>query len=198
MDRVSSSSSVYRFAEPNFGEIPEEVFQKIVSFVDKADNKTLVSLASSSKDCWRLCGVDSLCSYFYAAKAAATHASIEEQGAILAVLIEWLPKVSSQLPVETRNKMLLELIAMTDSAELKLGDKITISSDILQVVKRLHIEELAILSVSECSPNEREWACLYELSKVVQQAVICYSNAIDNLSEQIQSSQLDMMRSLKN
>jgi hypothetical protein len=196
MDRISSSSSVNRYAEPNFGEIPEEVFQKIVSFVDKADNKTLVSLASASKDCWRLCGVDSLCSYFYTAKAAATHASTAERGAILAVLIEWLPKVSSQLPVETRNKMWLELMAMTDSAELKPEDKITISSDILQEVKRLHIEELAILSVS--SPEQRDWASLYELSKVVQQAVICYSNAMDNLNLQIRWPQIDMMRSVKN
>ena len=198
MDSVSSSLSVYRFAEPNFGEISEKVFQKIVSFVDKADNKTLVSLASASKDCWRLCGVDSLRSYFYTAKAAAAHASIAEQGAILAVLIEWLPKVSCQLPVETRNQMWLELIAITDSAELKPEVKITISSDILQEVKRLQIQELSILSVSAFSPEQRDWASLHELSTVVQQAVICYSNAMDKLSLQMRLLQIDMMNSVTN
>ena len=81
----------------------KKYFKKIVSFVDKADNKTLVSLGSASKDCRRLCGVDSLRSYLYAAKSALAHAATEEKSAIWGALIEWLPKVSSQLPVEMRN-----------------------------------------------------------------------------------------------
>lgn len=202
MDRVSSSSStssaMYRSEEPNLGTLPEEMFRKIVSFVDKADNKTLVSLANASKDCWRMCSVDSLRSYLYAAKSALTHAATEEKSAILLALIEWLPKVSSQLPDETRNQMWLELIAMTDSAELKPKDKVTISSDILEVVKRLHKEELAIFSSSEASLENRDRSSLFQLSMVVQQAIICYSMAMDRLNMKIRMTQIDMMGRMAN
>lgn len=202
MDRVSSSSStssaMYRSEEPNLGTLPEEMFRKIVSFVDKADNKTLVSLANASKDCWRMCSVDSLRSYLYAAKSALTHAATEEKSAILLALIEWLPKVSSQLPDETRNQMWLELIAMTDSAELKPKDKVTISSDILGVVKRLHKEELAIFSSSEASLENRDRSSLFQLSMVVQQAIICYSMAMDRLNMKIRMTQIDMMGRMAN
>lgn len=204
MDRVSSSASssatwsANRFEEPNFGAVPEEVFQKIVSFVDKADNQTLVSLASASTDCWRLCGVASLRSYLYAARSALTHTATEDKSAILVALIGWLPKVSSQLPVETRNQMWLELIVMTDSAEISPKDRVSISSNILEVVKHLHNEELEIFSSSEASLEDHDSASLYQLSKVVQQAVACYLIAMDKLNMQIRMTQIDMMSRMAN
>ena len=87
---------------------------------------------------------------------------------------------------------------MTNSAELESKDAVSISSNILELVKRLHNEELKFLSSSEVSLEYRNKSSLYQLSIVVQQAVICYSNAIDSLNLQIRATRTEIMDRVAN
>lgn len=191
MDSVSSSSSStsssYRPTVPSLDAFPDEVFLNIISFIDKADNKTLASLASTSKDCWRLVGVDALCSYFHAAHNAFSYGSIEDKSAILPVMIDWLQKVADQLPADTINNMWDHLISMTNTAELKPQDKFNNSSKILDSVKSLFQEELKMLGSGQGGLNPEKINRMQEsgICSLVQKAAFCFSNAQAEFDEQI-------------
>jgi hypothetical protein len=193
MARVSPSASWNRSAEPNLEVLPDDAFLKRVSIADKSDNKTLSSLASASKDCWRLVDVDSLRCFFHAAKTAIMHASIEDKNIVLAALVEWLPKVSDQLPNETRNQMWRDLIVITNAAEFKPQEKLIISTNILESVKPLYEKELQIFSAFTMDLEERDRFSLTELSVLVQQAVNGYSTAVELMSTHINNENQKLM-----
>lgn len=192
MDSVSSSSSSsvsssYRPIVPSLDALPDEVFLNIISSIDKADNKTLASLASTSKDCWRLVEVDALCSYFHAAHNAFSYGSIEDKSAILPAMIDWLQKVADQLPADTRNVMWDHLISMTNTADLKPQDKFNNSSKILDSVKSLFQEEMKMLGSDGLNPEKINRMYESGIHSIVQKAAYCFSNAQDEFSEQIRA-----------
>jgi hypothetical protein len=191
----SSSSSSFSSSVFSLDKLPEEVFLNILSFVDKADNKTLASLASASKDCWRLVGVDGLRSYFYAAHASFSNASTEGKRSLLPVVIEWLNKVSDQMPAETRNQMWENLIDMTNIAELKPEDKFKISNTILESVKPLLEAELAAFTAPDANLEKRDRLPLRQLEVLCQKAAACYANATEMLNQKrlIENLQREML-----
>lgn len=170
---TSSSSASSRPAVPGLAALPDEVFLNIVSFIHKADNETLCSLASASHDCWRLVSVDSLRSFFYAAHSAFLDASVDGKAVILAAVLEWMTKVSGQLPAETVNTIWSRLIDMTNNAELKAEDKFMLSEKILESVKLLMPE----------NPNE---AYAIDIVILLNRASFCFSSAQQAFTLQFQ------------
>lgn len=147
MDRIASSSSPssfpgYRSEIPTLLSFPEESIVKIISLMDKADNQTLSSLAQTCTDLWRIAGTESLLSFFYAAKESFENSDTDRKVAIFSVLADWITEVSSELPDESRWKILLHLADMADldATDLSQTDSMRISLNDLLITIRNEIQ----------------------------------------------------------
>ncbi len=113
MDRLSSPSAVAFRTEPlQLTALPEAMIAKIIATIDKADNQTLASLARTCKDLWRLASVDTLRSFFHAAREACEAGDNNTKVAVFCVLTDWITTVADQLPEATRWQLLGHLSHM--------------------------------------------------------------------------------------
>lgn len=181
MNRISSFPSSYRSVGATLEGLPNDVFINILSFIDKADNETLASLACTSKECWRQVSVAGLRSYFYAAQRAYREGTAEKKCVILPVLIEWLKKVADQMPAESQYFIWDQLVSMTDIEPLSFQVKLKCLKDILNSIQPLLDTELD-------SKSSHGYLGL------VQRAYECHLKAHEELCELInlQSDQIMM------
>lgn len=113
MDRISSSSiTAHRTEQPQLHELPEDAIRAIISTINKADNQTLSALAQTCKDLWHIASVDTLRSFFYAAREAYEVGDTSKKVAVFCVLADWIVAVADQLPEATRWQILGHLSHM--------------------------------------------------------------------------------------
>ncbi len=110
MDRLSSSSAfAIRTEALQPTEPPEDMIAKIIATIGQVDNQTLASLAQTCKDLWRIASVDTLRSFFFAAREAYEGGDNGRKVAVFCVLTDWIDTVADQLPETTRWEMIGEL-----------------------------------------------------------------------------------------